>query len=70
MAGPQLAAWCLPIRALGSATPTDKSIRTQVDSFFNFFSPPEIPTDEVDDDEMAELQETLEGDYELGCAVV
>ena len=65
MAGCQRAAWF----------PTDCSyamkhdgVRTQVDSFFNFFSPPEIPTEEVDDDEMAELQETLEADYELGYA--
>ena len=38
----------------------------QVDSFFNFFDPPAIPSEEVDEDDMAELQELLEADYELG----
>ena len=42
---------------------------TQVESFFNFFSPPPIPEDDdIEEDELAELQEMLEADYELGCA--
>ena len=40
----------------------------QVESFFNFFSPPPIPDeDDIGDEDMQELQELLEADYELGC---
>jgi hypothetical protein len=41
-----------------------------VASFFNFFSPPEVPDDgaDMDEEEMADLQDTLERDYEIGCA--
>ncbi len=39
----------------------------QVESFFNFFSPPPIPDeDEIEDEDLQELQEMLEADYELG----
>ena len=39
-------------------------------SFFNFFSPPAVPENpnEADEDEMEELQQAMEEDYELGCA--
>jgi len=40
------------------------------DSFFNFFSPPEPPSEEaeagMDDDELEEVEESLEMDYQLG----
>lgn len=37
-------------------------------SFFNFFSPPEVPADsqDLDENEMEELQTALEEDYEVG----
>ena len=41
-------------------------------SFFNFFSPPQPPSDEaiengdLDEDELEELEEKLEIDYQLG----
>jgi hypothetical protein len=43
-----------------------------VDSFFNFFSPPDPPSEEtiergeLDDDELEELEEKLEVDYQIG----
>ena len=36
------------------------------ESFFNFFSPPEVPTDEDDDDAASDIEERLELDYQLG----
>ncbi|GBG86983.1 hypothetical protein CBR_g44437 [Chara braunii] len=41
------------------------------DSFFTFFTPPEIPEDEdkLDDVEMEELHQDLEDDYELGISI-
>lgn len=42
------------------------------ESFFNFFKPPQPPTpesleqDDVDEDELAELDERLEADYAIG----
>ncbi|KAF8329104.1 uncharacterized protein EI90DRAFT_3063194 [Cantharellus anzutake] len=40
------------------------------ESFFNFFSPPEPPTEEaeagMDDEELEEIEENLEMDYQLG----
>jgi nucleosome assembly protein 1-like 1 len=43
------------------------------DSFFNFFKPPQIPEemeDEEDDEDMGEtLEELIEQDYEIGCAI-
>lgn len=40
---------------------------TQVDSFFNFFSPPEVPgdDDEMEEEQMEELQALIEADYEV-----
>jgi nucleosome assembly protein 1-like 1 len=37
-------------------------------SFFNFFSPPELPTEEEDigEDEAADLESILQADYQLG----
>ena len=42
-----------------------------VPSFFKFFSPPRVPTGEVpmDEQDLEDLQETLQEDYELGCAL-
>lgn len=39
-----------------------------MDSFFNFFSPPDVPgeDDEVDEEQMEELQALIEADYEVG----
>ena len=39
----------------------------QCDSFFNFFDPPEVPEedDEMDEEEVDQLHETLEADYEV-----
>ncbi len=44
---------------------------TQVDSFFNFFSPPDLPNegDEIDEEAMEELQMLVETDYEVGMCV-
>lgn len=41
-----------------------------VPSFFKFFSPPRVPTGEVamDEQDLEDLQETLQEDYELGWA--
>ena len=41
---------------------------TKVATFFDFFSPPVVPEDGEDltQDQMEELQEGLEQDYELG----
>jgi nucleosome assembly protein 1-like 1 len=42
------------------------------DSFFNFFSPPVPPTDEaiengdIEEEDLAELEEKLEVDYQIG----
>lgn len=40
-------------------------------SFFNFFNPPAVPENpnQVDEDEMEELQQAMEEDYELGCVL-
>jgi nucleosome assembly protein 1-like 1 len=43
-----------------------------VDSFFNFFTPPVLPDDdalengEIDEDELEELEEKVEMDYQIG----
>ena len=42
------------------------------DSFFNFFSPPKMPSDEeiekgeVDEDELEQVEEQVEMDYQIG----
>jgi nucleosome assembly protein 1-like 1 len=41
-----------------------KSVPTE--SFFNFFNPPEAPTDDEDDDVASDIEERLELDYQLG----
>ena len=43
----------------------------RVDSFFNFFSPPDVPEegDEIDEEEMEALQEALEADHEIGTII-
>lgn len=41
-----------------------KTVPTE--SFFNFFSPPQAPTDEDDDDTASDIEERLELDYQLG----
>lgn len=42
-----------------------------VDSFFNFFNPPQIPNeaDEMEEEEMEQLQERIEEDYEMGDTI-
>ncbi|GAX85232.1 hypothetical protein CEUSTIGMA_g12652.t1 [Chlamydomonas eustigma] len=47
-------------------------IKTEkVESFFNFFSPPEVPDEDEDIDEetMEELQALIETDYEIGATI-
>ena len=43
-----------------------------MESFFRFFSPPPVPDEDVDvkDEDLQELQEMLEADYDIGCAAV
>ncbi|KAK4269215.1 hypothetical protein QN277_022403 [Acacia crassicarpa] len=43
----------------------------QCDSFFNFFNPPQIPEEEedIDDDAVEELQNTMEHDYDIGSTI-
>jgi nucleosome assembly protein 1-like 1 len=36
------------------------------ESFFNFFKPPQTPTDEQDEEEDEDVEELIEADYELG----
>lgn len=47
-------------------------IKTEkVDSFFNFFSPPDLPgdDDEIEEEAMEELQIMVESDYEVGAII-
>jgi hypothetical protein len=39
----------------------------QVDSFFNFFSPPEVPNEdeEIEEEAMEDLQVMVEADYDV-----
>lgn len=41
------------------------------ESFFNFFSPPQVPDDdeEIDQDKAEELQDMMEQDYEIGSTI-
>mmetsp|Transcript_22657 Transcript_22657/g.49637 ORF Transcript_22657/g.49637 Transcript_22657/m.49637 type:complete len:307 (-) Transcript_22657:643-1563(-) len=43
----------------------------KVESFFNFFSPPEVPGEDasIDEEEMEELQALIEADYEVGATI-
>lgn len=43
----------------------------KVESFFNFFDPPQVPgdEDEVEEDVMEELQAIIEADYEVGATI-
>nr|GMD41246.1 nucleosome assembly protein 1;2 [Ipomoea batatas] len=44
----------------------------QCDSFFNFFSPPQVPEDEeedIDEDAAEELQNLMEQDYDIGSTI-
>eukprot|EP00898_Chlorokybus_atmophyticus_P003038 jgi/Chlat1/3735/Chrsp259S03938 len=43
----------------------------KTDSFFNFFSPPDVPEDDqdLDEEEMEQLQEYMEEDYMMGAAI-
>ncbi|KXZ45416.1 hypothetical protein GPECTOR_55g322 [Gonium pectorale] len=53
----------------GSDKPQVKTER--VDSFFNFFDPPQVPDgeEEIDEDTMEELQAIIEADYEVGATI-
>ncbi|KAJ9511508.1 hypothetical protein QJQ45_029831 [Haematococcus lacustris] len=56
----------------GAKPDAKPQIKTEkVDSFFNFFSPPELPDDdeEIDEEVMDELQATIEADYEVGAVI-
>ena len=46
-------------------------VEEPTDSFFNFFDPPNVPDEdeEMDEEEVDQLHETLESDYELGCVI-
>ncbi|GFR42866.1 hypothetical protein Agub_g3857, partial [Astrephomene gubernaculifera] len=52
-----------------SAPPQVKTER--VDSFFNFFDPPQVPDgdEDIDEDTMEELQAIIEADYEVGATI-
>ena len=52
-----------------SNKPATKTERTE--SFFNFFSPPEIPDEdaELEEEEMEQLQDAMEMDYEIGSII-
>ena len=54
---------------LSNVTPTP--LQEKCESFFNFFNPPKIPEaeDDIDEDEMEELQMTLESDYDMGIHI-
>eukprot|EP01025_Chloroclados_australasicus_P019715 TRINITY_DN2077_c0_g1_i1.p1 TRINITY_DN2077_c0_g1~~TRINITY_DN2077_c0_g1_i1.p1 ORF type:complete len:334 (+),score=61.48 TRINITY_DN2077_c0_g1_i1:134-1135(+) len=49
--------------------PQIKVVKT--DSFFNFFDPPQLPEEQqdIEQDKLQELQETLESDYEVGATI-
>ncbi|CAI0387298.1 unnamed protein product [Linum tenue] len=56
-----------PKKGSKSAKPITKT--EDCESFFNFFSPPEVPEDdeEIDEDTAEELQNQMEQDYDIGC---
>ena len=56
-----------PKKGVKNAKPITKTERCE--SFFNFFSPPEIPEDDADlnAEEVEQLQDAMEMDYEIGA---
>ena len=58
--------------AKGGKKPNKPATKTErTDSFFNFFSPPEIPDEdaELDENELEQLQDAMEMDYEIGSII-
>uniref|UniRef100_A0A7S3VJL0 Nucleosome assembly protein n=1 Tax=Dunaliella tertiolecta TaxID=3047 RepID=A0A7S3VJL0_DUNTE len=56
----------------GAKPDAKPQIKTEkVDSFFNFFSPPDVPAedDEMEEEQMEELQALIEADYEVGATI-
>lgn len=58
-----------PKKGSKNAKPITKT--ETVESFFNFFSPPEVPEDEeeIDEDAAEELQALMEQDYDIGSTI-
>ncbi|KAG9156265.1 hypothetical protein Leryth_009143 [Lithospermum erythrorhizon] len=58
-----------PKKGSKNAKPITKT--EQCESFFNFFSPPEVPEDEeeIDEDAAEELQNLMEQDYDVGSTI-
>ncbi|KAK9678311.1 hypothetical protein RND81_11G202900 [Saponaria officinalis] len=58
-----------PKKGSKNAKPITKT--ETVDSFFNFFTPPEVPDDdeEIDEDVADELQSQMELDYDIGSTI-
>ncbi|KAL9157034.1 hypothetical protein ABFS82_09G118800 [Erythranthe guttata] len=58
-----------PKKGAKNAKPIIKTEKCE--SFFNFFSPPEVPDDEadIDEDEAEELQNLMEQDYDIGSTI-
>ena len=58
-----------PKKGVKNAKPITKTERCE--SFFNFFSPPEIPEDDADlnAEEVEQLQDAMEMDYEIGALI-
>ncbi|KAK4760787.1 hypothetical protein SAY87_005680 [Trapa incisa] len=58
-----------PKKGSKNAKPITKT--EDCDSFFNFFSPPEVPEDDedIDEDTAEELQNLMEQDYDIGSTI-
>ncbi|XP_060213608.1 nucleosome assembly protein 1;2 isoform X4 [Lycium barbarum] len=58
-----------PKKGSKNAKPITKT--EQCESFFNFFSPPQVPEDEedIDEDAAEELQNLMEQDYDVGSTI-
>ncbi|KAJ8528006.1 hypothetical protein K7X08_015457 [Anisodus acutangulus] len=58
-----------PKKGSKNAKPITKT--EQCESFFNFFSPPQVPEDEedIDEDAAEELQSLMEQDYDIGSTI-
>ncbi|KAL7162642.1 hypothetical protein ACSBR2_043014 [Camellia fascicularis] len=58
-----------PKKGSKNAKPITKTEKCE--SFFNFFSPPEVPEDEadIDEDTAEELQNQMEQDYDIGSTI-